>query len=86
MPKAIFMTTMTNGSPDLPPHEAEEGVQLYYTVNGELRGGYSCAAQVPGTVGSILVQVLASEETLDAMAASDDYVFIEDVEEVVDAS
>jgi len=81
MPRSIFMTTMTNGTPDLPPHEAEDGgLQLNYVDDGVLRGGYSCVGQVPGDVGSILVQVTASDETLDAMAAGD-YVFIEDVEE-----
>ncbi len=82
MPKAIFMTTMTNGTPDLPPHEAEDdGLQLNYDDNGVLKGGYSCVGQVPGDVDSILVQVLSSDETLDAMAAENDYVFIENVEE-----
>jgi len=81
MPKAIFMTTMTNGTPDLPPFEAENGgLQLSYLVDGVLTGGYSCIGQVPGKIGSILVQVNASEDTLDAMAAGD-YVFIEDVVE-----
>lgn len=81
MPKSIFMTTMTAGTPDLPPAEADEGLQLNYLDDGVLAGGYSCVGQVPGDVGSILVQGNASDEALDAMAAGSDYIFIEDVVE-----
>jgi len=81
--KALFMTTMVNGVPNLPPFEAEDGgTQLYHTVDGVLCGGYSCLGQVPVKgIPSILVQVWASNATLDAMDADNDYVFIEDVEE-----
>ena len=81
--KALFMTTMVNGVPNLPPFEAEDGgIQLYHTVDGVLCGGYSCLGQVPVKgIPSMLVQVWASNATLDAMDADNDYVFIEDVEE-----
>ena len=82
MAKAIFMTTMVGGVPNLPPFEAESGPQLYYTVDGVLCGGYSCLGQVPvNGIPSMLVQVWASNATLDAMDASDEYVFIEDIAE-----
>jgi len=81
MPKAIFMTTMTNGTPDLPPMESEDEAQLHYT-DGVLCGGYTCIGQVPvDGIPSMIVQVDSSEETLNAMDADDAYVFIEDVTE-----
>ena len=81
--KATFLTTMIGGVPTLPPFESEDGgPQLYYTKSGVLCGGYSCIGQVPVPgIPTILVQVWASEATLNAMDRSDDYVFIEDVVE-----
>ena len=83
MAKAIFMTTMVGGVPVLPPMDAEDGgVQLHYWIGDKRCGGYSCLGQVPvAGIPSMLVQVWASEPTLDAMDADDRYVFIEDVVE-----
>jgi len=54
--------------------------QLYYTVGGVLRGGFVCVSYAPDS--TVLVMVDASEDTLDAMAASEDYAFVENVAEV----
>lgn len=80
--KAIFRVnwnTETN-TPDIPPFESEDGgIQLYYTEDDELKGGYSLIG-LPGD-GKINVMINASEETIEAMKADDKYTWMEDVNE-----
>jgi len=96
MARAIFLTTMAGDAPKLPPWTADVGngdvgllgdvtpsakgdPQLYYTVNGVRRGGFVCVSYAPDV--TVLVMVDSSEDTLDAMAASEDYAYVEDVAE-----
>ena len=77
--KAIFCVPFQVGlGPVLPPMaDADAGVQLHYDDKGTLRGGYSCIGHV-GSRKTCLVLIEASKATIDAMAASADYLHMED--------
>jgi len=87
MPKAIFLVPIVNGQPLTPPMSAEDGeIQLHYTDNGVTRGGFSVIHHVPPD--SCLMRFESSDEMLDAIAAEDDYLFLDDCvepEEMLDA-
>jgi hypothetical protein len=69
-----FITSIENGSPKLPPMDSEEGnkLQLHYIKEGELKGGYSILEFLPND--EVLVQVYASEDTINKMIESKEYV------------
>ena len=76
--KAIFCVPFQIGlGPVLPPMSADEGLQLHYTENKVLKGGYSCIGYVDKR-RTCLVLVEADKATIDAMAASPDYLFLKD--------
>ena len=77
--KAIFCVPFQVGlGPVLPPmSDADDGLQLHYTVKGTLKGGYSCIGYVNDRK-TCLVLVEASKATVNAMAASPDYLHMED--------
>ncbi len=81
--KAIFCAPFANGSPVLPPMQAfDGGLQLGYTENSILCGGFSCVGHVP-QAPTCLVWVWADEATITAMSLdTDHYIFID---EVIDA-
>jgi hypothetical protein len=93
MPSAIYAAPFVeNIGPVLPPIVGDgDELQLgYINEAGELCGGYSAVGNIPYPApplppNTCLVRVWSSEETLDALAASDDYLFVEDVDEVPDA-
>ena len=81
--QSIFIAPMLNGSPDIPPFEAEDGIQLYFTNDkGELEGGFCCMSYVPDDL--VIVKVTAPESTITAMKANEKYLWLEDIEEVED--
>jgi hypothetical protein len=83
MPKANFVTGWDNiaGRPDIPPMvDSEGGLQLHYVNGGVLRGGFACISYVP-IATTCIVQIHSSQATIDAMKASEDYIWIEDIEE-----
>ena len=76
--KAIFAVPMANANAVLPPME-----ELHYTVDRVLHGGYSLIGQVPQRgINSVLVLVDSSAETIRAMYADPDYLWIERVAEI----
>jgi len=82
--KAIFAVPMANSNAVLPPMSGD-GVQLHYTVDGVLRGGYSLIGQVPiAGIPGCLVLIDSSPETIQAMHDDAAYLWIEDVVEVND--
>mgnify|MGYP001272940895 CR=1 FL=1 len=76
---AIVVTKLINGQPDLPPMDADSGVQLHYTVQelvdgvmtDVLYGGMSMLMEIPCTPPNCAVWVICSQATLDAMIAND---------------
>jgi len=82
MSKAIFLAAVKDANAVLPPFQADSGTQLYYFDNGVLKGGFVCISFCGKDIQTVLVMVDASEDTLDAMAASEDYAFVENVAEV----
>lgn len=60
MPAAIFVVPF-------PPEQSLVMEDLYYTENGELKGGYSVIGHVP-SVDTCACVVWASETTLDTLA------------------
>ena len=81
--QSIFIAPMLNGSPDIPPFESEDGIQLYFTNDkGNLEGGWCCISYVPNDL--VIVKVTAPESTITAMKADEKYLWIEDIEEVID--
>ena len=75
--KAIFNVDWIDNHPDIPPFESENGIQLYYTEDGVLKGGYSLMSQPED--GRIDVMIWASEATIAAMKADAKYTWIEDI-------
>ena len=70
MASAIFIVPVVNNNPSLPVDDIFDGTEVH---------GWSCIGQVPQGE-TCLVRVWASEGTLDAMAADDAYLFVEDVD------
>ena len=82
--QSIFIAPMLNGSPDIPPFESEDGIQLYFTNDkGELEGGWCCISYVPDDL--VIVKVRLPLITADYMKSKDKYLWLEDIEEVEDA-
>jgi len=79
MAKAIFEVDWIDNRPDIPPFESEDGIQLYYIEDGELKGGYSLIG-LPKD-GKIDVQIWASETTILCMKADAKYKWKEDIVE-----
>jgi len=78
MPKANFVVGWVNGQPDLPPMEAESGIQLSYDLDGERKGGFCVIS--PRVDGTVIVQVDTSASTLAAMEADPSkYIWLEDM-------
>ncbi|HMR01765.1 MAG TPA: hypothetical protein PKA43_00175 [Candidatus Competibacter phosphatis] len=71
MAKAIFVCPFTEGGPDL---------DIAQLVGNPPTDGYgwSCIGQIP-QAPTCLVLVSSSEEVLDALAADEAYLFVEDV-------
>ena len=81
--KAIFVVPFENNRAVIPPFESEDGIQLYYTEDGILKGGYAIVSYAPNN--TIIIKIKASEETIDAMKADEAYIWLEDIiEEVVE--
>lgn len=80
MAKAIFVTAFPPET-SLPPMQARAGgVQLHFTENGVLKGGYSCLGYVP-QAPTCLVLVEASPAAIAAMQVDPAYLFVEEVVE-----
>ena len=77
MAKAIFNVDWIDNRPDIPPFESEDGIQLYYTEDGVLKGGYSLMSQSKD--GKIDVMIWASEATIVNMKADAKYTWKEDI-------
>lgn len=77
--KANFVTTFENGTPVLPPLEAENDGDLHltYLQGGQRVGGFACISYAPDQ--TVIVQVHASPDTIAAMKADDAYVWLEDL-------
>lgn len=52
--------------------------EIQYQEGGELKGGWWCVVEVPQE-HTVIVCVDSIDEMLDQMAASDDYLYLEDV-------
>ena len=64
--------------PALPPMaDLDAAIQLHYDDKGTLKGGYSCIGHV-GNKKTCLVLVEASKTAIDTMAASPDYLHVDD--------
>ncbi len=81
--KAIFVVPIENANAVLPPMEAGAGgIQLHYTEDKVLKGGYSLIGQVPQQgVKGVMVLVDSSPETLQAMYEDPQYLWVESVAE-----
>lgn len=80
--EAIFIAPMTNGTPDIPPFESDDGgVQLYYT-DGVLKGGFAVVSYIPSD--QVILKIIAPETTIDDMKLDDKYLWLEDIVEVID--
>lgn len=78
-----ILTTMSNGSPALPPMSSENGYCLRYDDNGTIRGGYTVLCQAPRTPNTVIVQVECSQEVFDQMI-DDPELDIQWWEEIID--
>lgn len=94
MSRAIYAVPFSeNIGPVLPPIVGDgDELQLgYINEAGELCGGFSAVGNIPYPApplpppNTCLVRVWSSDAQLDALAATDDVLFIEDVDEVPDA-
>ena len=77
MAKSIFEVAWIDNRPDIPPFEAEDGIQLYYTEDGVLKGGYSLIG-LPED-GKIDVLIWADEATIANMKIDSKYTWKEDI-------
>jgi len=75
--KAIFNVNWTDNRPDIPPFESEDGIQLYYTEDGALKGGYSLIGLPEDD--RIDVMIWADEATIANMKADAKYTWKEDI-------
>lgn len=83
--KAIVIAPLANANAVLPPMDGD-GTHLTYLVDGVRTGGFTLVGNVPmPDVFTCLVLVHTSPETVEAMADSGDYVFVEEVMEDVGA-
>lgn len=71
---AIFCVPFVGGSPALPPMESFDGRLALGAGEGS---GWCCIGHIPQTT-TCLVRVTTSQAVLDAMKASDEYLWIED--------
>jgi len=80
--KAILIAPMENANAVLPPMDGDD-LHLTYLVDGVRTGGFGMVGNVPGPapIHSCYVLVHTSQATVDAMIASGDYLFIEEVTE-----
>ena len=76
--KAIIIAPMVNANAVLPPMDGD-GLHLTYLVDGVRTGGFTLVGNVPGPapINTCFVLVHTSPETVDAMVASGDYLFVE---------
>lgn len=75
--QATFTTIYRDGAPVLPPMNAGKGeLQLgYVDADGNNKGGWVCLSYVPAK--TVIVLVDSTPETIKAMAALPDYIYIE---------
>jgi hypothetical protein len=66
---AIVVTKLIDGQPDLPPMDADSGVQLHFTENGEVKGGFSMLCEIPRNPPNCAVWVECNQVTIDFMIA-----------------
>lgn len=71
MASAIFVVPISDNGPVLDMATIQDGTEGY---------GFSVIGHIP-QAGTSLVRIWASDAVLDAMAADDNYLFIEDVED-----
>ena len=64
---AIVVTKLIDGQPDLPPMDAETGLQLHHTKLGVTKGGWSMLLSIPRTPPNCAVWVECDQATLDFM-------------------
>ena len=71
--KAIVIAALANANAVLP--------DLTYDIGGVRTGGFTLVGNVPGPapINTCFVLVHTSEATLDAMVASGDYLFVEEI-------
>jgi len=80
--KAIIIAALANANAVLPPMDGDgTETQLVYLVDGIRTGGFTLVGNVPGPppISTCFVLVHTSPETVDAMIASGDYLFVEEV-------
>lgn len=76
--KAIFIVPIENANMVLPPLQSKDGIQLQYTVDGVLHGGYAAIGGIPQT-DMALCLLDTTPETVDAMIADGRWTFVEEV-------
>jgi hypothetical protein len=72
-----FVVPYTNGQFDVPPIEAQSGLQLKYEQDGKAAGGVWAISYVPD--GTVIADIWASKATIDAMKLDPKYIWIEDI-------
>ena len=77
--KAIVIAALENANAVLPPMDGDD-LHLVYDVDGVRTGGFTLVSNVPmPDTSTCFVLVHTSEATVDAMIASGDYLFVEEV-------
>lgn len=82
--KAIVIAALKDSNARLPPMDGDgTETQLVYLVDGIRTGGFTLVGNVPGPapISTCFVLVHTSPETVDAMIASGDYLFVEEIAE-----
>ena len=80
--KAIVIAALANANAVLPPMDGDgTETQLTYLVDGIRTGGFTLVGNVPGPapINTCFVLVHTSEATVDAMIASGEYLFVEEI-------
>ena len=80
--KAIVIAALANANAVLPPMDGDgTETQLVYLVDGVRTGGFTLVGNVPGPapINTCFVLVHTSEATVDAMIASGEYLFVEEI-------
>ena len=80
--KAIIIAPLANANAVLPPMDGDgTETQLTYLVDGIRTGGFTLVGNVPGPapINTCFVLVHTSEATVDAMIASGEYLFVEEI-------
>ena len=83
--KAILMAEIRDANAAMPPMD-EGDLHLVYLVDGVRTGGWGLVGNATGLgLYTCFVWVHTSEEMLDAMLATGDYLFVEEIPDPVEA-